>query len=84
MQGLAMKDEQKVKSSIFAVELEQIYKAIQKKIEWHEQTEPIKELVRCLPDHYLTYIYMYNMELMQDVAPLSERSQKSEIEKFLE
>ena len=64
MQVLAMNDEQKVRSSIFVVELEQIYKAIKKKIEWQEQTETIKELQRCLPDHYLTYVYLYNMELM--------------------
>ena len=74
-------DEERVKSSIFVSELEQIFKAIKDKIEDQQENKVFAELTRCIPNHHMSYIFILNMEQMKDVKPLAEEaSNKSEIE----
>ena len=81
MQQLAMSDdEERVKTSIFVSELEQIFKAIMTKVEDRRETEVLTELKRCLPDHFMSYLYIFNMETMESVKPSSHSSQ---IESFI-
>ena len=82
MQQLAMsEDEERVRTSIFVSELEQIFKAIMTKIEDRKETELLSELKRCLPDHFMTYMYIFNMETMESVKP---SQQSSQIESFIQ
>ena len=75
MQKLAMSDdEERVMTSIFVTELEQIFKAIMTKVEDRQQTEILTELKRCLPDHFMTYMYIFNMETMESVKESQEIS----------
>ena len=81
MQQLAMSgDGERVKTSIFVSELEQIFKAIMTKIEDRKETEVLTELKRCLPDHFMTYMYIFNMETMESFRP---SQQSSQIESFV-
>ena len=83
-------DEQRVRSSIFATELEQIWIAINTKINDQKESATdievkgdavLTELARCLPDHYLSYMFFINMNMMESVEPSPRASSaKSEVE----
>ena len=74
-------DEGRVKASIFATELEQIWIAVSAKLNDRKESDVLKELARCLPDHYLSYMFFVNMNMMESVAPsLRASSAKSEVE----
>ena len=73
-------DEIRVKTSIFATELEQIWIAISVKLNDRKESDVLKELARCLPDHYLSYMFFINMDMMESLPPSPRvSSAKSEV-----
>ena len=79
-------NEERVKSNIFAAELEQIFNLIITKLGDQEENETFAELRRCFPDHLLTYMWFCNLNMMEDEPNLPPQvsSHKSEYEELQE